>query len=224
VIKLKEQISENVVIVAKNLNPSLFSQLWLIKQGIVSEEGLMGNCVFTPFVTQVFTTDFQLFVVPEQLQFTLSDKSKDNSELIKDKLGSIIQKIPHTPYVAIGTNFHWKVAPDLPTGFVEFMRNLFMKQSIPLYSQFSESDARFGAYLSKDIFGSRLKLNVTPVRTIKGGKQNGSDEFFQFAFNYHLDLVDTEQAVDKMLEFLEKWNAMKRYSEDILSIVLESSK
>ncbi len=218
--QLKELISENVVIVAKNLNPSLFSQLWLVKQGIVGEEDFAPNCVFSPFITQIFTDDFQLFVAPEQMQFTLKEKSKDNSELAKEKVGIIIKSIPHTPFKAIGTNFHWKVIPDQSIDFVDFMNNLFVKKGVPIYDQFSENDARFGAYLSKDIFGSRLRLDIKPVRPV--GKENleKKDESLQLAFNYNLDLSDNSDMVDIMLKFLEQWNRMKNYSEDLASIVL----
>ncbi|MEK7397730.1 MAG: hypothetical protein AAB116_12435 [Candidatus Poribacteria bacterium] len=217
---MKELISENVVIVAKNLNPSLFSQLWLVKQGIVGEEDFAPNCVFSPFITQIFTDDFQLFVAPEQMQFTLKEKSKDNSELAKEKVGIIIKSIPHTPFKAIGTNFHWKVIPDQSIDFVDFMNNLFVKKGVPIYDQFSENDARFGAYLSKDIFGSRLRLDIKPVRPV--GKENleKKDESLQLAFNYNLDLSDNSDMVDIMLKFLEQWNRMKNYSEDLASIVL----
>jgi hypothetical protein len=222
-LQLKKLISENVVIVAKNLNPSLFSQLWLVKQGIVAEEDFLPNCVFSQFLTQISTTDFQLLVVPEQMQFTLTEKSMDNSELIKEKVGIIIQKVPHTPYKAIGTNFHWIIAPDPPAIFTDFMNNLFVKKGVPIYEQFSEIDARFGSYLSKDIFGGRLRLDIKPVKSVTKGKSEEIDELLQLAFNYNLDLSDSVETADQMLKFLEQWEFMKNYSEKLTSTVLENS-
>jgi hypothetical protein len=217
---LEKLILENVVVIARNLNPSLFSQLWLVKQKIVNEEDFAPNCTFSQFFTQVFTPDFQLLVVPDRLQFTLTEKSKDNTEFIKEKVGTIIRNIPHTPYKAVGTNFNWFVVPDPPVDFVEFMHKLFVKQEIPIYDQFSESDARFGAYLSKDIFGARLRLDIKPVRPTDPEKYNNVNEMLQLVFNYQLDLAEGVRIIDTMLEFLDQWNQMKNYSEKLVSIVL----
>jgi hypothetical protein len=220
---LEKLILENVVVIARNLNPSLFSQLWLVKQKIVNEEDFAPNCTFSQFFTQVFTPDFQLLVVPDRLQFTLTEKSKDNTEFIKEKVGTIIRNIPHTPYRAIGTNFHWLVAPDPPTDFIEFMHKLFVKHGIPIYDQFLESDARFGAYLSKDIFGARLRLDIKPVKPASSEKFEKVSESLQLIFNYQLDLAEGVGIIDTMLAFLDQWNQMKSYSEKLVSIVLEDN-
>lgn len=217
---MKKLTSENIVIIAKNLNPSLFSQLWLVKQGIVNEEDFASNCIFSPFVTQVFTPNFQLFVVPERLQFTLINKSEDSAEFIKEKVGTIIKSIPHTPYRAIGINFNWIVAPEPPVDIFEFERKLFVKKEIAIYEQFSESDARFGAYLSKDIFGSRLRLDIKPVKPINPEKYEKVSNLLQLTFNYQLDLIE-EGIIDRMFEFLNQWDQMKIYSEKLVSIILE---
>ena len=221
---MKKLISENVVIVANNLNPSLFTQLWLVRQGIIEEEDFAPNSVFSQFVTQVSTPEFQLLVVPEQLQFTLAEKSKDDLDLIKEKVGTIIKKIPHTPYRAIGANFHWLFAPEPPEIFVEFMRNLFAKPGIAIYERFSESDARFGAYMSKDVFGVRLRLNIKSVRSINEENPEEVKESLQLAFNYHLDLAEGTDIIDRMLDFLEQWNQMRLYSEELVSVVMGNTR
>jgi len=216
---LKTLISADVVIVARNLNPSIFSQLWLVREEIVGEEDFAENCIYSPMLTQVFTPYFQLLVLPEKLQIALTDKSIDDPKLVIDKVISIIRKLPHTPYTAIGANFHWMVAPDAPEDFIGFMRDLFVKPGTPLYDKFSESNARFGAYMSKDIFGARLKLDIKPIHPIREEKSAGVAESLRFNFNYHLDLEYGEH-IDQMLEFLEKWDLMRRKSEEIVSAAL----
>ena len=214
---MENLVSANVVIVARDLNPSIFSKLWLVREGIVREEDFLKNYIHSPMVTQVPTPDFQLLVLPEKLQIVLTDKSMDNSKPVIDKIIEIIQKLPHTPYTAIGTNFHWIVSHDTPEDFVGFMRNLFMKPGIPLYDEFSESNARFGAYMSKDIFGARLKLDIKPMRDEKNAQ---TPELLQFNFNYHLAVHG--EHIDQMSGFLEKWKLMKDKSEEIVSIALSS--
>jgi len=221
---MKNLLSANIVIVANNLNPSVFSQLWLVKEGIVDEKDFAENCVFASVATQVFTPDFQLLVIPDRLQFGLTDESKDNSELIRSKVASIVQKLPHNPYIAIGANFHWKVAPDVSEQFVGFMRNLFMKPQTPLYSNFSEDDARFGSYMSKDIFGTRLKLEIKPIDPAQIKNNVETAEFLRFHFNYSLDLTygDSVNKIDKILDFLSKWDQMRDESERIVLAALRN--
>ena len=221
---MKNLLSANIVIIANNLNPSIFSQLWLVKEGIVDEKDFAENCVFTPVAAQVFTPDFQLLVLPDRLQFGLTDESKDNSELIKDKVTNIVQKLPHTPYIAIGANLHWKVAPDVPEQFIDFMRNLFMKPQTPLYNEFSGDDARLGSYMSKKIFGTRLKLEIKPVNPAQIKKNADTAEFLQFHFNYNLDLTygDSANKIDKIVGFLSKWDQMREESEKIVFAALSN--
>jgi hypothetical protein len=211
---MKELLSTNVVIVARDLNPSLFSQIWLDKHDIIKEEEFSDKSVFTPPIIQALTDDFQLLVIPERLQLTIINKQINDSELVMDKVGKIVQLIPHTPFTAIGSNFHWKIIPDLPEEFIDFMNKLFIKPENPLYKQFAEENARFGAYLSKDIFGTRLKLDIKPVRN-----KIDDSEYLQFTFNYHLELTDGEH-IDQMLDFLKNWELMKKNSEEITSIAL----
>jgi len=216
---LKNLASANVVLLARNLNPSVFSQLWLVREGIVGEKDFAEDCVFTPIAARVLTPDFQLLALPDRLQFALTHRSKNDSKLITDRVTNIVQKLEHTPYTAIGANFHWHVAPDAPGHFVEFMRGLFVRPEIPLYDEFSANDARFGAYMSKDIFEVRLKLDIRPMRPARVEKGAEVAEFLRFHFNYHLDLT-YGKPIDQILDFIRKWDVMKSKSEEIVSATL----
>ena len=215
-MKLKKLISANIVIVAKNLNPSIFSQLWLVEEGIVGKGEFGDNCVFTPLFTQIFTPTFQLHVLPERLQIVLIDKSLEEPTPIMEKISMLVQKLPHTPYIAIGANFLWFVAPDEPADPVEFMRKLFMRPEIPLYNRFSSEDARFGAYMSRNVFGVRLQLDIKPHREEKSGSV---EEYLRFNFNYHLDLAHGDQ-VTQILGFLDNWSKMKQEADETASDAL----
>ena len=214
---MKKLASANIVIVAKNLNPSIFSQLWLVEEGIVGKDDFIReNCVFAPMVTQVLTPGFQLHVLPERLQVIFIDESLEEPNPVIEKIINLVQKLPHTPYVAIGANFLWFVAPESPTDPVEFMRKVFVKPEMPLYERFSSEDARFGTYMSKDVFGVRMKLDIKPHREEKKGNV---DEYLRFNFNFHLALEHGEH-VEQILGFLGNWGKMVQETQETVSDAL----
>jgi hypothetical protein len=214
---LKKLASANIVIVAKNLNPSIFSQLWLVEEGIIGKDEFGENCVFAPMVTQVFAPGFQLHVLPERLQVMFIDESLEKPDPVIGKVIKIAQKLPHIPYVAIGANFLWFAAPESPTDPVEFMRKVFVKPEMPLYRRFSSEDARFGTYMSKDIFGARMKLDIKPHREEKNGNV---DEYLRFSFNFHLGLEHGDH-VDQILRFLRNWGKMIKETHETVSDALK---
>ena len=214
---MKKLISANIVIVANNMNPSIFSSLWLVKEGILNEKDFVNDYVYTPMATSIPTPDFKLDVFPERLQIAFTDRSLDSPKLVTTAVDKIIHKLPHTPYVAIGANIHWIGAPDPHTAFVTFTRNLFVKPDIPLYDKFSDTNARFGGYMSKVFLGARMKVDIKPRL---GGPEDEVEEFLNFTFNYHLPLEDGRQ-IEQMQEFLGNWEALRSESESVVHSVLD---
>ncbi|MHB1034642.1 MAG: hypothetical protein ACYC35_08865 [Pirellulales bacterium] len=190
----------NVVIAARQFNPTIFSQLWLVRHGIAEEGDFQGESVFTPAFVQVRAPHFVLLVLPEQLQFAPLPPEEKQGSLVLDKIGQIIQLLPETPYVAVGLNFNWHVAIDA-SHFAAFSRALFFREN-PLFNQFNEDGARFGGYLSKDVFDARLKLDVKPVRV---ETSEGVVDQLLFAFNFHKD-VGKEHPETEIQQFLKRWD------------------
>lgn len=59
----------NVVLAATNLNPSIFSLLWLTKQKIFSEADIQAEgSIFAPFTVNVVASGLNLTVIPDRLQ------------------------------------------------------------------------------------------------------------------------------------------------------------
>ena len=205
--------NKNVVIVAHQFNPSIVNQLWLVKNGILSENDFDINCVFTPVISQTQAHEFTLLILPEQLQFAPKLEVKNDDALVFSKVGRIIEKLPHTPFSAAGLNFIWHIsAPEKNMG--DFTKSLFWRDNA-LFREFDYEDARFGAYLSKNVLGSRLKLDIKPVFRTDDSKRI---EILQFAFNYHVDLLG-EKKVNDILELLKQWNDAKNLSERIIMLV-----
>lgn len=202
----------NVVIVSNSFNVSIFSQIWLIKNGIMNEDDFSKGYLFSPMAVQTESNDFSLLVVPERLQFTLRDLSEKAPDLIMSKVGKIVETLPHTPFKSVGLNFNW-CADSETQPFDQFNHSLFWKEKSPLYEAFNQENARFGAYMSQDFMNFRLKLDIKPI-TRK--TPDGTVELLQFAFNFHRDL-EPESAKSQILDTLKSWSDAKKTASEIIS-------
>ena len=113
-----------VVIGAQQFNPSVVSQLWLVRHGLLADGDFLPGCFFTDVFVQVRSPRFHLLVVPEQLQFVPTVPPAEEQALIVEKIGTIVKFLPHTPFKALGLNFAWHLVPR-DANFVAFTRTLF---------------------------------------------------------------------------------------------------
>ena len=97
-------------------------------------------------------------------------------------------------------------------------RKLFFRADDPLCQAFNTEDARFGSYMSKDVIGCRLKLDVKPV-TIN--LPEGTIERLQFAFNFHRELTENN-GVDGIVDLLTKWDSAQKMAFDIVNSIKDS--
>lgn len=203
-------VGANAVIVASHFNPSVISQLWLVRQGLVRESDFEANCIFSELLAQVRTTSFQMVVVPEQLQFSPSDAGEEGYRTVNEKLGAIVRLLPHTPFRAAGLNFVWHVLPD-GIGVAEFSRRLFFREDVDLFRHFSAETSQFGSYLSKDFRESHLRLDIKPIVAQETGENP-----LQFSFNYHRDVSGSEEPVLLIRSLLGRWREAKQEALDIM--------
>lgn len=207
---MKELSVSNIIIVADKFNPSLFSQVWLDKHGILPEKESKGDQIYTPAFVLAQSELFSLQVWPERLQFSYKDGEQDATELIHNTVGKIIELLPHTPFTAAGINFTWRISPPDSSNFSSMDRSMFWMDSA-LHSLFNSEDARFGGYFSKDFLGTRLRLDIKPVR-------KNELEAFQVAINFHVDLTEGDP-VELALGNLKNWTAFRKYSEEVSDII-----
>jgi len=213
-----ELVTSNTVIVAQQFNPSVITQLWLVRNGLLDEDDFRPSCVFTDMVVKVNSREFDLMVVPQQCQFSPRVDRHREQELVADKVGTIARSLPHTPYRAVGLNFTWHLIPegsDVPT----ISRGLFFIEDGPLHREFADQNAHFGAYMSKGALGGRLKLDVKPITVNREG-ENEEVERIQFAFNFHRDVADEEDPVDCIEYMLHQWNEARDESSRIVHVAV----
>ena len=108
---MKNLVSADIVIVGKNLNPSIFSAEWLIDEGIIVEEDIVEDPVYNPMVASVTTSSFKLQALFGRIQITFTAESPDVPKLAIGIIKDIIKKlppVPNLPYLAIGLNMRIK--------------------------------------------------------------------------------------------------------------------
>jgi hypothetical protein len=212
----REGIGSNVVVVAQHFNPSVVNHLWLVRHGLMAEEELEPGSIFVDGLVQVCTRRFILLVTPEQLQIVPRVTNDEQDVLITNAIGTIVRTLPHTPFRALGLNFTWHLVPD--EGDVRTLtRRLFYIPHRPLFQDFDVPDANFGAYLSKNIFGYRLKLDAKPVTVPM--PEGPSEDRLQILFNYHADLPQEGEAATTIEGLLGHWRQAAEESRRIVGTI-----
>jgi hypothetical protein len=206
------RVHSTVVIVANRLNPSILSPGWLTEQKILTAEDLQTGFIFTELVAQIPTKQFQMLVVPEQLQFIPTVPEDQEEAVIVEKLGTIVRLLPQTPYRGLGLNFNWHLTPP-DEDIAKLSRSLFWHDT-PFYRRFGKPTDRFGAYMSTDFGEYRLKLDVKPILI---PHENQLLNRLQFLFNFHADLKDNP--ADFIQRSLRRWNELRRECETIVDSI-----
>jgi hypothetical protein len=171
--------------------------------------------VFTDLLAGVRSRKFDLVVVPEQMQFAPKVPPDAEADLVSAVVGRFVERLPHTPYRAAGLNFVWQLIPE-DKDAVGVARRLFYCPDRPLHQLFSSEDARYGGYMSKNLFGCRLRLDVKPISL----EAEEVKDRLQFVFNYHLN-VPSERPVEAIKQLLQRWQEAKAEAQKIAFIAIQ---
>ncbi len=210
-----ENAFAGIVITAQTFNPSIFTESWLVQNKIVQADAFTGLRLFSPEISQFQTALLQVSIIPPKMQtiFNIKQNPVDISIPIQFS-AKVVELLPHTPYTGIGLNFDYFLAPPKGKDFFSFNRELFGKGDCKLLQEFSAPDTKYGRYFSKQYGDSRLKLDIKPVQAGEEKK-----DLLQWSFNFHYDISQLTQDLraKKAVEFINTFEALKKYSESILS-------
>lgn len=212
---IRNLVTKNVVILANNFNASTFNQYWLIKNNFCQESDFLPGTVFNSEIAQILTQKFKLLVLPNQLQFSTTNP-EDWDEIYSSTFIKIIEKIPEIPYTASGINYAWHIKSE-EYSIEQLSKSLFFIEGNNFFNEFTNDNARFGAYLSKDFNGARLKLDIKPIIYTDVIK-NTSEDLIQFAFNYHLDLKSNDRH-EELISFLKEQSSYLEHSKFLIELI-----
>ena len=209
-----------VVVVAHDVNLSIFRPVWLGQNDILTEEELAGEVVVTPVAINVPAGAFNLMIVPNRVQISFSDASANVREVLDRIVGGIVRTLPHTPYSGCGMNFHHFVA-NTEGDFGDWCRSNFASTVSNRMMPVSAEDPRCGTYVSLDVLGGRLKLDMKPVKIPEGSVAadgwEDQREAMKFSFNYDFSVADSEKPNETLLEVLSRWDDALAHSHTIVA-------
>jgi hypothetical protein len=196
----------NIVLVANELNVSIFNQLWLVRNGVLEEGDFGPGTVISPPAVVIPTPHFQLTFIADRVQVEFTD-DLSGADAARIAVEKILQKLPHTPFVALGVNFVLGQGVHGKDSFAAWNQRLFMAPSLaelPLGDR-----ARFGAYFSFDEEGFRAKVDVKPVPAAQFSFLSQTPfandaEMMVSHVNFHRDLP-RETAAQDAIQSLNQW-------------------
>ena len=201
-------LQTTAVLVANSFNVPIFNQLWLVESGILEREDFGVDNHFSPVAVNVSNQGFNFLVVPERVQVRLHSDFEKAHELFSRIIGRIAELLPHTPFTGCGINTDLIIHVDDSEQFPVKLRELFAPTLIPLRDYFSNGDERFGSYLSQNIRGSRMKLDMKPII-------NNGTEGLVLSFNFHREVSNTSD----VQEHLSNCQIFYGYASDIADTV-----
>ena len=216
----------SVVIVAKDFNLSIFKPFWLVKNNIFRESELQGNIVITPPAVQIPADRYQFLLLPDRLQLSMQREYPDAESDISRIVGGVVKTLPQTPYTAIGLNFNYLVAPEGDDIFGSWNRKFFASALSAEIQSPEETNARFGSYVSFDALGTRLKINISPVKAPPNVENlskswQAGQELMRVHLNFHSDVVDGESPAESVLGQIGKWPEALALSRRITENITE---
>ena len=204
----------NVVLVANQINPTIFQQPWMIKREILLDEEAK-EFIQTPVFVQATTNSFELLVVSERVQIAFASEVSENqvSELTSTRLGNLVNALPETPYTAVGFNFNYHIEinrSDTP----QITRDLFAGESSALSKIISNDRDMFGAFAITKTDHGELNLEVRPAML-----ENSNDRdvlVFKFNFNHDLKSFNDTKKIEQIHQTLSRWNDASSHAHQLI--------
>jgi len=187
-------IRANLVVLAKNHNPSIVSKEWLTRNKII-EEGIT-SFTHLPVVSVIDTNSFNLVVDPERLVLSVKEISSDNLTMLPKIISKYITQLPETTYTAMGFNYHYRVEIGQKK-----LKDVLLINDKRLVEIFSENYT-FGGIITFHFNDFVVTLTFRPI----------SNTEIRAEFNFHLKCNDRDEMTKKLLEHPET----KKRAEELL--------
>lgn len=186
----------NVIIVAKNHNPSIISKDWLAHKKILLDpvEGFFHN----PAISVIKTKYLEVLVDLERLKISPRELNDENIERTSKFVEAYINALPEIPYKAIGFNYDYEI--NLP---YERLKTIFCKDENKFNNVFS-SDYTVGGIITFQKGSFIVTVTIKPTQKIIAAN-----------FNFHLDWND--MAIDKIKEIMETTIIAEKILERMLN-------
>lgn len=172
----------NIVILAKNYNPSIVSKEWLYEKNIVRETA--RNFVYTPVFSLIETERISLVLTEDKLQISLRNISPENIESLPGIAIKFVSDLPETPYTAVGFNYDYH-APKASS----HLEALFSPDEAKLRELFSR-DYEIGGAVLFQFKEFTARMSAIPAR--------GKSAKMAIHFNFHSDSPGAKEVKERL--------------------------
>jgi len=166
----------NIVILARNYNPSIVSKEWLYQKNIIDEK--VANFIHTPPLSFVETERISFVLDEDSLRISLKTVSPEGIEALPKIATKFVSCLPETPFKAIGFNYSYHTASGS-----SHLRALFSPNDTKLKRLFSKS-YEIGSMVSFQFKEFLVSVSAPPAR--------GESARMTVNFNFHSDSQDAE--------------------------------
>lgn len=218
------QMSSGVVL-ANDVNQSIFRPSWLLKNGIVTEDEVDEEPIFSPGLTRVRTSAFELLVLPDRLQMQFPPECEDASSLLQRVLAGIARLLPHTPFSAVGLNFQHAFVPIDAEHFAEWNRERFACPWAIAHTP-KTSRTRYGCNFAYDSHGARFRVRIA----VHAAPNSGGDQApvegttVPYVVNLHCNLhraLHPEQVASELPRVLGLWRVVRDETAELVDGLLK---
>ncbi|MHA1671095.1 MAG: hypothetical protein ACTSV5_11055 [Promethearchaeota archaeon] len=147
--------SFNIVIFAKNHNPTIISKEWLTDKQILKEK--VNNFAHTPVFSVIETEDYDLIVDPERLYLSGKKANDKNIKRLIEIAKKYAETLPEIPYKGLELRYVYEIESD-----EKHLKELFVKND----------------KLFKSLFGEKYQISGTIKSDYKGFISNS--KFLKF--------------------------------------------
>jgi len=189
----------NIVILARNYNPSIVSKGWLYEKNVIIEP--VGNFAHTPIFSSIETDRVSLVLTEDRLQISLRNITPENVEALPRIAAAFVSCLQETPYVAVGFNYHYRI----------------LKADSKLEALLSPDDSKLKELFSEDYeIGEQVffKFKEFTVR-MSAAPSRGETERLAIDFNFHSDAPSAKE-VEERLELYAK--TMEKAQEILMGV------
>lgn len=204
----------SIVVINTGMSPAIFNTYWLVTNGILKEEELNANHIFTNQFVEINTDIYSLVINSNSFQISAKN-NVNNLDTCVGILVKLLDAIPQTMFISAGINFNWIVRPE-DDDYNKLSKQLFFKNDIELYQKFDKDNASFGSYMSCEVDDARLKLDIKPI--IISNPSQEKKGAIHFNFNFHYD-VPVENRNSQLKEYINKWNFFYQKSVILIETV-----
>ncbi len=172
----------NIVILARNYNPSIVSKEWLFEKNIITEA--VSNFAHNPAVSLVETNQFSFILDENRLQIALKSITAGNIEILSRVTKDFVTSLPETPYTAVGFNYRYRLPKEKNQ-----LKSWFNPDYDKLKGIFS-GECEVGFIISFTFEGFLIRISAPPTKS--------EDTNIILDINSHTDCRSFQAVLDRL--------------------------